>query len=140
MHSVQEKLWFFFIIHCNPYLTYISLQEIFKALNAMPVYSHSYWVANFLYNQLQPSACEGKGGKIMKILGNSTIFLGSIREFFSKYTIRLHLTLKYTIPVRSVRVFVPIRVEYGYYIPVHLCQQTIKASSKHTLSEIACHL
>ena len=35
------KIVFFFIIYCNPSLAYISLQEIFKALNKMRMYSHT---------------------------------------------------------------------------------------------------
>ena len=37
------------------------LQEIFNALNAMPVYVQSLLLAGqFLYNQKQPTACEGE--------------------------------------------------------------------------------
>ena len=55
IQGVQEKLCFF-TIHCNPSLAYIAVKETFKALNAMRVYSHSYW----LYNQYQLTAGEGE--------------------------------------------------------------------------------
>ena len=56
---IQEKLCFF-NIHLS--LAYISLQEIFKALYAnasvqsLLLAGH---IGQFLYNQLQHSACEG---------------------------------------------------------------------------------
>ena len=45
VQGVHEKLCFF-TIHCNPSLAYIT-EKTFKALNAMRVYSHSYWLVNF---------------------------------------------------------------------------------------------
>ena len=62
MYRVFRKKCVFFTIHCNPSLAYISLQEIFKALNSMRLYSHCYWLANFCTT------------KIMKILGKHTTF------------------------------------------------------------------
>ena len=44
IQGVQEKMCFF-IIHCNPILAYIAVRD--KALNAMQVYSHSYWLVIF---------------------------------------------------------------------------------------------
>ena len=44
--GVQEKLWFF-TIHCNPSLTYIAVRDLQGSLNAMRVYSHSYWLVLF---------------------------------------------------------------------------------------------
>ena len=73
IHGVQEKLGFF-TIHCNPSLAYIAVLETFKALNAMWVYSHSYWMVFFV----QPIAAEcwqGRGGKLSRILEKKpTIF------------------------------------------------------------------
>ena len=56
LQGVQEKLCFW-IINCNPSLTYILLQVIFTYLNAMWVYSHSCWLANlanFCTNKSSP--------------------------------------------------------------------------------------
>ena len=55
-YSVQEKLCLL-SIHCNLSLAYISLQDIFNALNALRVYSHSYWLAisaNFCTTNCSP--------------------------------------------------------------------------------------
>ena len=56
----------FFTIHHNPSLA-------FKAVNAMRVYSHSYWLVVFV----QPIAAESwrrRGGKLSSVLGKNTIF------------------------------------------------------------------
>ena len=47
-YKVIRKLCFFFTIHCNPSLAYIAAVKTFKALNAMRVYSHSFWLVIFL--------------------------------------------------------------------------------------------
>ena len=44
--GVQEKLWFF-TIHFNPSLTYIAVRDLQGSLNAMRVYSRSYWLVLF---------------------------------------------------------------------------------------------
>ena len=49
-----------------------SLQKIFKALNTMRVYSHSYWLAN----SEQPIA--GRDDKIMKIREKTQFFLNTL--------------------------------------------------------------
>ena len=66
IQGVQEKLCFsqFTAIPPSPTL----LEETFKALNAMRVYSHSYWLVFYV----QPIAAEcwrGRGGKLSRILG-----------------------------------------------------------------------
>ena len=38
------------------------------------VYSHSYWLVIFLYNQKQPSAGEGGVGNFQEFLEKNTIF------------------------------------------------------------------
>ena len=53
IQGVKEKLCFL-IIHCNPFLAYIWLQEISKALNAMRAHSHSYWLAYFCTTKSSP--------------------------------------------------------------------------------------
>ena len=50
MYRVFRKNCVFFTIHSTP-PSPISLEETFKALNATRVYSHSYWLVIFLYNQ-----------------------------------------------------------------------------------------
>ena len=47
LNRVFMKKLCFFINHCNPSFAYISLKEIYKALKAMRVYSHSYWLVIF---------------------------------------------------------------------------------------------
>ena len=46
IQGVQKKLCFF-TIHCNPSLAYIAVRDLLQALNAMRVYSHSYWLVIF---------------------------------------------------------------------------------------------
>ena len=52
-----------------------SLRETFKALDAMRVNSHSYWLVIFLYNQQKPSA--GKEVKKAQYLMN-TLYIHSL--------------------------------------------------------------
>ena len=72
-YRVFRKNCVFFIIHCNSSLAYIALQEFFKAFNAMRVNSHSYWMLANICTTIVAQCWRGRGGKIMKILGKSTI-------------------------------------------------------------------
>ena len=56
----------FFKVHCNPSLAYISLKEIFKALNAMRLYSHSHWLVFF---------CTRERWHFREFLGKKTQYL-----------------------------------------------------------------
>ena len=49
-YRVFRKNCVFFTIHCTP-PSPTSLSEAFKALNAMKVYSHSYWLVIFFNSQ-----------------------------------------------------------------------------------------
>ena len=65
----------FFIIHCNPSLAYISLQEIFKALNAMCTVTPIGWpIWPISVQPIASKYLQERGGKIVKILGKKTQF------------------------------------------------------------------
>ena len=51
IQGVQEKNCGFFSQFTATPLSPTPLEETFNDLNAMEVYSHSYWLVNFLYNQ-----------------------------------------------------------------------------------------
>ena len=55
IQSFQEKLCFFFKIHCNPSLAYIAVSSQRNARVQSILLA-----GNFLYNQKQPSAGEGE--------------------------------------------------------------------------------
>ena len=67
-----QKILCFFTIHCNPSLAYFAVRDL-STLNAMRVYSHSYWLV-FLYNQKQPSAGEGEVANFREFLEKNIIF------------------------------------------------------------------
>ena len=85
VQGVQEKLCFF-TIHCNPSLAYIAIRDLQSSLNAMRVYSHSYWLVIFA----QPIAADcwrGGGGKLLRIHGEKNtiinehpVYLSSLSE------------------------------------------------------------
>ena len=50
----------FFTIHCNPSFAYIAVRETFKVLNAMRVYSHSYWLVIFCTTNSIPVLARGR--------------------------------------------------------------------------------
>ena len=58
IQGVQEKLCSF-TIHCNPSLAYIAVRDLQSSQRNASVQS-LLLAGNFLYNQKQPSACEGE--------------------------------------------------------------------------------
>ena len=82
IQGVKEKLWFF-TIHCNSSLACIAVRDL-QALNALRMYSHSYWLVIFV----QPIAAEcwrGRGGKLSRILGKNT-FIYKVHIYFGLKT------------------------------------------------------
>ena len=78
-----------FIIHCNTSLIYISLLEIFKALNAMRVYSHSYCLANFCTINSRPVPASERWKKLT-FLEKSTLFPEhSVGHYFCRFKLPL---------------------------------------------------
>ena len=73
VQGVQEKLWFFFTIHCNPSLAFIAVRDLQSFQRNASVQS-LLLAGNFLYNQYQLIAGEGEE-------------VENIREFLEKNTI-----------------------------------------------------
>ena len=71
-YNVLIKNCLFFPIYCATDPLHVGEQLIWPEVW---VYSHSFWLAHFLYNQwLQPSSGEGEVATYWKFLGKNTIF------------------------------------------------------------------
>ena len=66
IQGVQEKL-FFPPIHYHPSLAYIAVRDLQSSQSNASVQSFLL-AGNFLYNQKHPSADEGRGRKLSRIL------------------------------------------------------------------------
>ena len=97
IQGVKEKLCFL-IIHCNPFLAYIWLQEISKALNAMRAHSR---LTRLICVQPKAAQClRGRDGKIMKILGKKHI-LYICNLFVHTYKLQCFIFLSQTIDISN---------------------------------------